>query len=397
MRPQVLSGRLLTVAPAFAAVLLSPLSRAQETPSARPDRRPPPPVASAEVTPDKKLVLRLRAPEADKVEAGGDLPGSGFGRALPLTKGAEGVWEAALGPFEPGSYRYTFLVDGVPVVDPRNPLTSQSNDSSSSLVHIPGAEFMDTQEVPRGAISEVSYYSTVLKRDRRMHVYTPPGYEAGNEAYPVFYLLHGAMDSDDSWSTVGRAGVILDNLMATGKTKPMVVVMPHGHTGPFRFGMGFSDDFEREFVTDIMPQVEKRYRLKSGRAHRALAGLSMGGAQTLNIGIPKLGDFAYLGVFSSGVFGLGGGPGGGPGGGNQGPSFEEKHASVLDDASLKEGLKLCWFATGKDDFLVRTSQATVEMLKKHGFAVTYHETDGGHTWDKWREYLAEFAPQLFQP
>jgi enterochelin esterase family protein len=172
----------------------------------------------------------------------------------------------------------------------------------------------------------------------------------------------------------------------------MVVVMPHGHTGPFRFGMNFSDEFEREFMADILPQMEKRYRVHTARANRAMAGLSMGGMQTLGIGIPKLAKFAYLGVYSSGIFGIAGGPGGN----QQGPSVEEKHKAILDDAKLKEGLKLFWFATGKDDFLVETSRKTVEMFKNHKFDVIYRETDGAHTWDKWREYLNEFAPKLFQ-
>jgi enterochelin esterase family protein len=252
---------------------------------------------------------------------------------------------------------------------------------------------MDTKDVPHGAVAEVTYWSSTLKRFRRLHVYTPPGYETGAGKFPIFYLLHGAFDSDDSWSSVGRAGVILDNLIAAGKAKPMVVVMPHGHTGPFSFGMPLGGEFEPEFVADIMPQMEKRYRVHTDRQNRAMAGLSMGGAHTLNIGIPHLDKFAYLGVYSSGIFGIAGGMGGAQ---SQGPSFEEENKAILDDAKLKKGLKLLWFATGKDDFLVGTTRATVEMLKKHQFQVIYKETDGAHTWDKWREYLNEFAPQLFQ-
>jgi enterochelin esterase family protein len=169
--------------------------------------------------------------------------------------------------------------------------------------------------------------------------------------------------------------------------------MPHGHTGPFRFGMPLTGQFEPEFWADILPQMEKRYRVFTDREHRAMAGLSMGGAQTLNFGIPHLDHFGYLGVFSSGIFGIAGGMGGPQ---NQGPSFEEANKAVLDDPKLKEGLKLFWFATGKDDFLVATTRATVEMFKKHGFDVVYQETDGAHTWDKWRDYLNAFAPQLFR-
>jgi enterochelin esterase family protein len=228
-----------------------------------------------------------------------------------------------------------------------------------------------------------------------MHVYTPPGYESGGGRYPVLYLLHGAFDCDDSWSSVGRAGFILDNLIAAGKAKPMLVVMPAGHTGPFVFGgpRPVVDEFVADFNGDVMPYVESHYRVLADRAHRALAGLSMGGGQTLAIGIPRLEEFAYLGVFSSGVFGI---TGTGPGSGGPGPSFEEQNRAVLDDATKKKGLELVWFATGKDDFLLATSRATVEMLKKHGFAVTYQESPGGHTWLNWRNYLSEFAPRLFR-
>jgi enterochelin esterase family protein len=231
-----------------------------------------------------------------------------------------------------------------------------------------------------------------------MHVYTPPGYEKGEGKFPVFYLLHGAMDCDDSWSTVGRAGFILDNLIAARKAKPMIVVMPAGHTGAFSFGGrgagGFEramDEFGKDFVDDIRPHIEKNYRVISDREHRAIAGLSMGGAQTLNIAFGNLKDYGYVGVFSSGIFGITGGPGGAP----PNKQWEERNKAALDDAGLKSGLKLLWFGCGKDDFLVETSNATVSMLKGHGFEVPYKESDGGHTWINWRDYLQEFAPKLF--
>jgi len=281
------------------------------------------------------------------------------------------------------------------VIDPRNPATSESNGNTWSLVGVPGAAWMDTLDVPRGAVSEITYYSSSLKRFRRMHVYTPPGYELGGGKYPVFYLLHGAGDSDDSWTTVGRAGFILDNLLAGGKAKPMVVVMTAGHAGAFNFGgpRPTVDEFSQDFLNDVMPYVEKHYRVHTDRKNRAMAGLSMGGAQTLNVGVPNLEKFGYLGVFSSGVFGIVPRPNAPA---PQGPSFEETHGAVLDDAKLKEGLELFWFATGRDDFLVETSRATVEMFKKHGFDVVYKETEGAHTWIVWREYLREFAQSLFQ-
>ena len=354
---------------------------------------PPPSVTSPEVGADRRITFRVLAPKAQSVKlAGSDLPGLGQGQ--DMKGGTNGVWEISYGPVPPGSYRYNFNVGGVSVVDPRNPKTSESNDNTWSLLHVPGADWQDTQDVPHGAVAQVSYWSSTLRKFRRFHVYTPPGYEAGSEKYPVFYLLHGAFDSDNSWSTVGRAGFILDNLIAAGKAKPMVVVMPHGHTGPFGMGRGsMSGEFEPDFLEDLLPLVEKRYRVHTDRARRAIAGLSMGGAHTLNIGVPHLDRFAYLGVFSSGIFGIVQRPGAPA---PQGPSFEEKHKAVLDDAKLKEGLRLFWFATGKDDFLVETTRKTVEMLRTHRFDVVYNETEGAHTWDKWRDYLNEFAPKLFR-
>ncbi len=358
---------------------------------AQPPAEPQPQVISPEIATDGRVTFRLLAPKASAVLlAGSDIPG--IGRGAAMQKNAEGVWEVTLGPIEPGAYRYHFLLDGVPVIDPRNPETSESNENSWSLFYVPGAEFMDTRQVPHGAVSEIVYYSTSLGRFRRAHVYTPPGYETGNGKYPIFYLLHGAFDSDDAWTTVGRAGFILDNLIAAGRAKPMVVVMPDGHTGPFRFGMPLPmEEFLRDFRTDLQPHVERTYRVFTDRAHRAIAGLSMGGAHTLGIAIPHLDEFAYIGVFSSGIFGLGGGPPAPPG-----PSFEQLHQAALTDAKLKEGLKLFWFATGDQDFLLQTSRATVEMFRKYGFNVVYRETSGGHTWINWRLYLNEFAPQLFQ-
>lgn len=375
----------------LAALVLALGTSAQAQPGPGGPRGPR--VVSPEIAADRHVTFRILAPKAETVRlAGSDIPNVGQG--AEMTKDPNGVWEVTLGPIDAGAYRYNFNVDGVSVIDPRNPATSESNANTWSLVYVPGSDFMDTRQVPHGAVAEVTYWSASLGRFRRMHVYTPPGYESGQGKYPVFYLLHGASDSDDSWTSVGRAGFILDNLIAAGKARPMVVVMPAGHTGPFTFARRSGvDEFTKDFIGDIMPHVEKNYRVYTDKAHRAIAGLSMGGAQTLNIAIPYPDKFAYVGVFSSGIFGI---AGGGPGGAPQGPSWEEQQKDKLDGAALKDGLKLVWFATGKDDFLVQTSRASVEMLKKHGLDVVYKETDGAHTWINWRNYLHEFAPQLFQ-
>lgn len=361
----------------------------------KPMFRQGPVVNSPEVKPDGIIVFRILAPEAEKV---GLQSSDMFGmqqQAVTFTKNKEGVWETALGPVEPGAYRYVFTVDGASVVDPRNTSISESNNNVWSMVYVPGAEFMEMKKVPHGAVAEVNYYSTSLKRHRRMHVYTPPGYESGKKNYPVFYLLHGAMDCDDSWTTVGRAGLILDNQIAAKKAKPMVVVMPAGHTSKsFRMGGSLNravDEFSEDFVNDIVPYVESHYRVLTDRKNRAIAGLSMGGMQTLDISMSDLGEFSYIGVYSSGVFSMSRAkvdP--------SAPGWEEQHSSMLDNKDLKKELRLLWFATGSEDFLIQTTRETVEMLKKHGFSPIYKETGGGHTWTNWREYLNEFAPQLFQ-
>jgi enterochelin esterase family protein len=270
-----------------------------------------------------------------------------------------------------------------------------------------------TLTFPPGAVGPFKYNSPALGGTGRAHVYTPPGYEAGRDRYPVFYLLHGAGDVDDSWSSVGRAGFILDTLIAAGKAKPMIVVMPAGHTngagaalgatktpGPQEMpGIGSGPDpFVNDFVTDLMPYVEKTYRVLTNRQSRAIAGLSMGGNQTLNIAVPHLDKFAYIGVYSSGI--ISGGRGAPPATTPASPfaeAWEKQNLAALDNAASKRGLNLLWFGTGKDDFLLETTKSTVALLKKHGFTPVFHQSEGGHTWLNWRDYLSEFAPMLFQP
>ncbi len=365
-----------------------------QTPAPAPVRAPQgPQFVSAEVKTDRTITFRLLAPQAEAVKVmGGDIPGN---QGTPMTKGEQGVWEATLGPVPAGAYRYTFNVGGLTVVDPRNPSTSESNTNTWSLVSVPGSDFMDTRDVPHGAVAAVTYYSATLKRFRRMTIYTPPGYETGKDKLPVFYLLHGASDSDASWSSVGRAGFIMDNLIASKKAKPMIVVMPAGHTSAIR--VPGPDAFHQEFTDDIMPYVDAHYRAATDRSHRAIAGLSMGGNQTLNIAIPNLTKFAYVGVFSSGLLNVfGGGRTGAVAPAAIGPSWLDQHMAELDNPASKKGLKLIWLATGKDDFLLETTHKTVDLLKKHGFNPVYNETAGGHTWLNWRDYLNEFAPKLFQ-
>jgi len=388
-----------------------------------------PQVVSPEVLADHRVTFRILAPNAQAVtlnagdiqatawaSASANAPApanSGGGRGgRPLIKGENGVWELTTSdPVVPGAYRYVFNVDGVTTMDPRDTSISESNAQNWSMFFVPGAEFMETKDVQHGAVASVTYHSKTLDKFRRMHVYTPPGYEISNRKYPIFYLLHGAGDCDDSWTSVGRAGFILDNLIAAGKAKPMVVVMPAGHTTQtMNFGGRgaggasgrplFDDDFVKDFVNEIMPYAESHYRIQADRAHRAIAGLSMGGGHALYIAIPHLDRFAYIGVFSSGLFGIAGGSPGRAGapppeGPNPVTAWEEQNRANLDNPALKKDLKLFWFSTGKDDGLIATSKATVEFLKTHGFNATFEESPGAHTWINWRNYLDEFAPKLF--
>jgi enterochelin esterase-like enzyme len=370
----------------FAAIMVASHALAQ-----------PPTVTSPEVTADRHIAFRIFAPKAQAV---GLFSTDIFGslRKGEMVKAENGVWEINAGPIDPGAYRYNFDIDGVSVIDPRNASVSESQGNAWSMVYVPGADFMETKDVPHGAVASVTYYSKSLGKFRRMHVYTPPGYETASQKYPIFYLLHGAGDSDDSWTSVGRAGFIIDNLIAAGKAKPMVIVMPAGHTSPRPpRSLDFNDGFVKDFVEDIVPFVETHYRVLRDRQHRAIAGLSMGGAQTLNIAIPHSGDFAYVGVYSSGIFGIV--PIGGPAAALDaptGPTWEQQHLAELDNAAAKKGLKLFWFSTGKDDFVMNTTKATVALFQKHGYQSVFQESAGAHTWTNWREYLNEFAPQLFQ-
>jgi enterochelin esterase family protein len=348
-------------------------------------------IASPEVKADRNVAFRLHAPKAATVAMfTSDLPGDP--RPRTMKKDDRGVWELSVGPVDPGTYRYLFQVDGVLTADPRNQAVSESNGNVWSLVHVPGSSFMDATNVPHGAVARIHYRSTALGKDRRMHVYTPPGYHAGSDKHPVLYLLHGAGDSDDSWTSVGRANFILDNLIAAKKAKPMLVVMPNGHTGAFSWimpterpkdaGPVGNTKFEDDFLSDIIPPVENNYRVLTSPANRAIAGLSMGGNQTINIVFARPKDFGYAGVFSSGLIF------------EKTSDWEKSRKAALAEA--KENLKLLWFATGSEDFLIGRTKETAAMLEKNGLQPVVNTTSGGHTWINWQRYLHEFAPKVFQ-
>jgi enterochelin esterase family protein len=219
-----------------------------------------------------------------------------------------------------------------------------------------------------------------------MHVYTPPGYESGTARLPVLYLLHGGGDSDDSWATVGRAGAILDNLIAAGKAAPMMIVMPAGHTSTdFRLMPGVRmghDAFNDDLTKVVLPFIDAHYRTIADRDHRAIAGLSMGGLQALDIALDDSADFAYVGIFSSGWF--------------PNAQKEEEDTDVAQYRTSGKPFHLFWVNAGQYDIALQNSDATVAILKKAGIDVEQHQSAGFHAWNNWRDYLHQFAPLLFQ-
>jgi enterochelin esterase-like enzyme len=368
-----------------------------------------PRIVSPEVHRDSKVTFRVLAPEASEVTLRGGWMGFG-GTGEKLSKGEDGVWSVTVGPLPPELHGYSFSVDGAKVLDPRNPELKRSDGGlDESLVFVPGeaSQFMEPRAVPHGEVRRVWYESPTTGGTRRMHVYTPPGYESGRETYPVLYLFHGGGDNDEAWTSIGRANVILDNLIAEGKARPMVVVMPAllrlggparrtgaageqpkaaaprptGRGGP---GYNPNDPFRDEMMKAIVPLVEKNYRVRTDRDGRAIAGLSMGGIATLSVGIPNLDKFGAFGVFSSGYFGSGM------------EELVDHNRAMLDNAELKKSIRLFYVGVGQTDIANQNSKHMVESLEKLGIKVDSRETPGGHTWENWRHYLNEFAPKLFQ-
>ena len=347
---------------------------------------------------DGRVAFKLCAPEASTVsvtssDADPAIP-TGFGggpSGLTLTKDSLGLWSGSTAvPVKPGTYRYNFRVNGARVPDPRATRFSEERTGINSILEVTGAEgeFQAFDpKVPHGAVSTIEYSSASLGVTRRAHVYTPPGYMRGSASFPVLYLVHGAGDSDDSWTSEGHAQYILDNLIAAGKAKPMIVVMPFGHT-PDRTGadMLTNTDFGDDLHKDLIPFVEANFRMQTDRASRAMAGLSMGGAHTLQFGLTRSDRFAYVGVFSMGLIDS-----------TQVKAYEAKNAAALQrGAAGPQAFRLVYYAIGKDDFLYRTVAPTRGLLDKYHVNYVYHESGGGHTWMNWRDYLADFAPRLFR-
>jgi len=340
-------------------------------------------LVSPEVHPDRHVTFRIRAPKASEVTLLGDwmVPET----KQTMTRDEQGVWSTTVGPLETGLAIYTFTVDGVTTPDPVNPRIKLRARTSASLVDVPGhpAELWEARDVPHGAV-EVNWEKSKVTGDTRAYyVYTPPGYDpARSTRYPVLYLLHGNNDTAAGWTDVGKANFILDNLIAEKKARPMIIIMPWGHATPY--GGSPSNNtatFERYLIEEVIPQVEKKYRVAHGRENRAIVGLSMGGGHALQIGLGHLELFSAVAAFSSGI----------P------ANFESRFKTLLEHPDkTNRQLKLLWIACGRQDLAFERSQKLSELLTAHQVKNTFHATEGRHNFAVWRRYLVEVAPLLFR-
>ena len=363
-------------------------------------------IVSPEIHDDHTVTFRLRAPKAVKVEVAGDFLYDAPGKAR-LKEGEGGVWEYTTPePLVSELYNYSFIVDGQRMNDPSNVAMVRDVASVTNLFIIPGdpGDLYSVNDVPHGTVARRWYDSPTLKEQRRITIYTPPGYENSKQTYPVFYLLHGSGGDEEAWIALGRTARIMDNLIAQGKAKPMIVVMPNGHTQNAA-APGESDrDYlpamgggARQAVAsmedsfgDILKFVESNYRVKKDKANRAVAGLSMGGmhAAAISARYPK--TFDYVGVFSA------------PPiatlmrrDNADAPRATEEFVKKLQ-AQQKNGFNLYWIACGDTDFLYQSVIDSMKRMDEIGFNYTYHESGEGHIWKNWRIYLTEFAPMLFK-
>lgn len=379
-------------------------------PAARPQMRMPARIVSPEILPDNRVTFRLYAKDVTKVTVSGEWQ-TGFNATETMVRNDTGLFTLTVGPLKPELYGYTFTVDGVRGIDQANVQVRRDGVNYQSYFIIPGAEsdlYFQKNGVPHGNVSKVWYKSSVIGYDRRMYVYTPAGYETGTQKYPVFYLLHGAGGDEDAWTNMGRTAQIMDNLIAQGKAKPMIVVMTNGNANQAgaqnevapvpapagEQGMAaytrLAGKFEEHVVKDVVPYIEKNYRTLTGKENRAIAGLSMGGGHTQTITNDNPGFFNYIGVFSMGIMNMG------PQQNADAAAKAEQDRMTKYNALNKAGYKLYWIACGKDDFVYQSVINLRGALDKAGLKYTYRESTGGHTWANWRIYLSEFAPMLFK-
>ncbi|HMC62168.1 MAG TPA: alpha/beta hydrolase-fold protein [Candidatus Solibacter sp.] len=347
----------------------------------------PPALRSPEVDSTRRVTFRLRAPKAGEVSVSGEFLDAG----KSLQKDDQGVWSVTIGPVAPEIYNYNFTIDGVRTIDPNNPnvKTGSTPGTIASILEVPGEgpAFYDGQAVPHGEIHTHWYQSKSLNALRRVTVYTPPGYDQSAPArYPVLYLFHGANADETAWTRLGHVNLILDNLLAAGKAKPFVVVMPFGYGVPPGTPASAPGDnttlFSRDLIEDVIPAIQSKYRVNTSRDQRAIAGLSMGGGESLGIGLNHLDLFSYVAGFSAAL---------------RPPGFPKTFAGlVANPQEANQKLHLLWVGCGNQDSLFAPAKSFSAFLEEHQIKHTFRETPGAHTWMVWRRYLNELAPLLFQ-
>ncbi len=354
-----------------------------------------PDLISPQIHEDGRVTFRLWAPKAEKVTINsGEIETVLEKPDMAMTKDDQGVWATTLGPLPPGIYDYTFDIDGANNTDPSSPTVFGNRKGSRGYVEVPGPKgnprIDEWRDVPHGAIAMHWYESPVADGAlRRVHVYTPPGYYKDvTVSYPVLYLLHGSGDNDSHWMWIGRANTIADNLIAEHKALPMIIVMPDGHVPVTprenepndALRIRANEALEKDILESIVPIIESSYRVRSGRENRAITGLSMGGGQSLRVGLNNIDRFAWIGAFSSAPRGM--------------DAVLEKLGANPEQTNAQ--IRLLWIAIGKDDFLLKQNQAFIQNLQARKIVHEYQETEGKHQWSVWRRYLAEFLPRLFQ-
>lgn len=366
------------------------------------------PVVSPEIHGNNTVTFRFKAPKAVRVQLTGDfLPVQKNAKfeapgIVDLKEGQEGVWEYTTPePLKPELYSYSFIVDGLRVNDPANVYLIRDVSTLTNIFIIGGdrADFYKVNPVPHGTVSRVWYDSPALGLERRMTVYTPAGYETGGKRYPVLYLLHGMGGDEEAWISLGRTAQILDNLIAQGKAKPMIVVMPNGNAsqeaapGESSRGMvpptmqlpkTMEGSYEQAFP-EIVKFIDKNYRTVKSKSGRAIAGLSMGGFHSLHISKQYPDMFNYVGLFSAAIM---------PNKEASSPIYENMEGKLKVQFDKKPALY--WIAIGKTDFLYKANEEYRKLLDKKGYKYTYYESDEGHIWRNWRIYLTEFVPMLFR-
>ena len=337
---------------------------------------------STVVLPDNSVVFQIYAPKAESVSVAGDLP---WDKPVKFTKEENGVWKGRLASMVEGVYRYHFMVDGVNVYDPKAPTASET--SALLTVDPQGDEFFAMKNVPHGAVAERYYWSETLGTMRRLHVWTPAGYEKSTAKLPVLYLVHGGGDNDLSWPTVGAAGLILDNLMAEGKMVPMVVVMPNGTIempdGNFQ---GEVPVFAKDMTTSIIPFIESNYRVYTDQANRAMAGLSMGGMETLETTLNNPELFSYVWVLSASF----------APGNKEVYEYERGRLKREADRYNANFKQLVFTQGGPSDIAYNNCKETLALFDAAGIKYEYKDVSGGHSWEAWRQNLHDLAQRIFK-